>query len=158
MEMKRVTGASDGQGPEKEGDTDNVQPTTNGTPIDAEEMSASDEDSIAGEDPSDSDQDSEEELDDEDIDHASADDESSDGEASPSPTQARARLSNGIGAQIMTFRRHLLMCAALLESVEFCAVRLEEKIPLHIKKAFCTGDGERRKVEKECRYRLQPIA
>ena len=99
MEMKRVTGARDGQGPENEGDTDNVQPTTNGTPIDAEELSASDEDSMAGEDPSETDQDSEEELDDEDIDHASADDESSDGEASPSPTQARARLSNGIGSQ-----------------------------------------------------------
>ena len=42
----------------------------------------------------------------------------------------------------MTLRRHLLMCAALLDSVELCAVSLREKIPLHIKKAFCTGDGE----------------
>ena len=96
MNMKQVAGKGSDQESENE-DFHDFDSIPNGIPTDADEVSASDEGSMAGEEPSETDPDSdEEELDNEDIDHASADDESSEGEASPAPTEPKVRLSNGV--------------------------------------------------------------
>ncbi len=93
--LNRGAGESDDQEDENREGIEVAHLTMNGVPADAEDASDSEEDGMAGDEPSETDKDSEEELDNEDIDHASADTESSDGETSPPPTQSQARLING---------------------------------------------------------------